>query len=331
MNAATDIYGCLVVGGGITGLTAAQTLKAGGLSPLVLEADTHPGGRIATERVADALFDTGAQFITVRDPVFSEMVERWQRNGIAAEWCRGFADERGEWYMDGHPRYRGIYGMAHISSSLAAGVEVRTSARVVMLVRENNMWAAVLANDDSVRAHNVLIALPVPEMLKLDVDNAFGMPADLHRRLEGLAYASCITLLVLLADSGRVPPPGGLDIHGEPVHWIADNHLKGISTRRGALTIHAGPAFSRKHWDDGNDTVNAMMLEAVKPFISSDVVRTEVRYWRYAHPLENIKRRCLSSAEQRIALAGDVFGDSRVEGAVLSGKAAAEAVLRFSP
>lgn len=53
----------LVVGAGLSGLTAARTVLQAGLTPLILEADTRVGGRILTEELAGLPMELGAQWI----------------------------------------------------------------------------------------------------------------------------------------------------------------------------------------------------------------------------------------------------------------------------
>ncbi|VEG58289.1 amine oxidase [Mycolicibacterium aurum] len=53
----------IVVGAGLSGLTAARTVLAAGLTPLILEADTRVGGRILTEQLAGLPMELGAQWI----------------------------------------------------------------------------------------------------------------------------------------------------------------------------------------------------------------------------------------------------------------------------
>ena len=122
---------CIVVGAGISGLLAAEALKAEGWDVTVLDKGRGVGGRMATRRVGGGTFDHGAQFFTVRDARFSGLVEGWLGTGAAAEWSRGFADAEGRPNEDGHPRYRGARGMTSIPKHVASGLDVRTGERAV--------------------------------------------------------------------------------------------------------------------------------------------------------------------------------------------------------
>ncbi len=75
-----------VVGAGISGLLLASALRARGESVIVLEKSRGMGGRLATKRVGNAVFDQGAQFFTAKDSRFSELVAHWQARGVVTHW-----------------------------------------------------------------------------------------------------------------------------------------------------------------------------------------------------------------------------------------------------
>lgn len=53
----------IVIGGGLAGLAAARTLAAAGVTPVVLEANSEVGGRVATDEVDGFLLDRGFQVL----------------------------------------------------------------------------------------------------------------------------------------------------------------------------------------------------------------------------------------------------------------------------
>ncbi|KAJ4932933.1 hypothetical protein JOQ06_029771, partial [Pogonophryne albipinna] len=64
MTAASNTYDVVVVGGGISGLSAAKLLKANGLTPVVLEARDRVGGRTFTVRNKETKWvDLGGAYI----------------------------------------------------------------------------------------------------------------------------------------------------------------------------------------------------------------------------------------------------------------------------
>jgi predicted NAD/FAD-dependent oxidoreductase len=83
----------LIVGAGVAGLLAAHELRANGHDVLLVDKGHQPGGRLATRRVGDATFDTGAQFLTVRDPRVAVHLAAWLDAGVAREWFRGSPDD----------------------------------------------------------------------------------------------------------------------------------------------------------------------------------------------------------------------------------------------
>ena len=68
---------CVIVGAGISGLLAANTLKQEAWTVTVLDKGRAVGGRMATRRVGEGTFDHGAQFFTVRGERFANLVEGW--------------------------------------------------------------------------------------------------------------------------------------------------------------------------------------------------------------------------------------------------------------
>jgi predicted NAD/FAD-dependent oxidoreductase len=66
-NQFTDV---LIIGAGMSGMAAASELSRAGLRVMVVDKGRAVGGRMASRRIGEAVFDHGAQFITARSDQF---------------------------------------------------------------------------------------------------------------------------------------------------------------------------------------------------------------------------------------------------------------------
>jgi renalase len=321
---------CIVVGAGVCGLVAASELQAAGWQVTVLEAGREVGGRMATRHVGGGTFDHGAQFFTVRSGRFNRLVAGWMEAGVVEEWSRGFADAEGRHDPDGYPRYRGSEGMSSVPRHLARNLEVRTGEQVAEVRLRDGVWEA-RAESGTRQTAALLLTAPVPQSLALVRTGAFELPDEIRHALENIAYDPCLALMALLDGPACVPEPGGAQIKGEPLDWIGDNQRKGISGAP-AITVHAGPGWSREHFEADEAEITASLLSFAGEWLGTDlaskVLQTSISRWRYSwvtrpHP----KPHLLASEDPPLLFAGDAFGGAKVEGAALSGLAAADRVL----
>jgi renalase len=331
VNASGKAKTCLIVGAGISGLLAANTLQREGWDVTVLERDHGVGGRMATRRVGGGTFDHGAQFFTVRGDRFSDLVEGWLDVGAATEWSRGFADADGRLNEDGHPRYRGARGMTSIPKYLARDLDVRTGEKAVRVDTRAGGWEVACESGLRLEASALLLAIPVPQALELATSGDYRLPASGRQKLEAVSYGPCLALMVLLDVPADMPGPGGMQVKGEPLDWIGDNQLKGISDLP-AITIHAGPEWSSAHFEDGEADIQQQLLSFAADRLGTDlatrVIDTSLARWRYSWVTNTHPENFLAASEDPTLLfCGDAFGQPKVEGAALSGLAAADHLL----
>ena len=322
---------CVVVGAGISGLLAAKALNESGWAVTVLDKSRGVGGRMATRRVGEGTFDHGAQFFTVRGERFANLVEGWLRAGVATEWTRGFADAEGQPNEDGHPRYRGSEGMTSIPKHIAQGLDVRTSERVVGVDDGDDGWEIECESGMRVAGGALVLGVPVQQALDLTSSGSYTLPDGARRQLEAVSYNPCLALMILLGDSTGVPEPGGMQIKSEPLDWICDNRRKGISEAP-AVTVHAGPEWSRSHFEDDETEITESMISRASDHLGTDLasatVETSLARWRFSWVKNPHPEPCLvASDDPPLLFCGDAFGQPKVEGAALSGLAAADRLL----
>ncbi len=308
----------IVVGAGLAGLSAAGALRDGGHTVTVFDKGRGPGGRVATRRIGAATIDHGAQFFTARDDEFAALVAGWRDAGLVSEWCRGFTDP-----PDGHPRYVVRGGMNALPKHLAAGLDVRCSSLVFGVHRTPAGFSVQLDDASTHPADALVVTCPLSQTFGLILSADVVMPEALWRT----DYDRTIALLAVLDGPSGVPPPGGVQ-GADGFTFIGDNMAKGISAVP-ALTFHAEPAWSDAHWDDPADEAHRQLLASAAPWIGdARVVDSQVKRWRFATPRTIWPERCWrADTAAPLVVAGDAFAGPRVEGAVLSGLAAARSVM----
>lgn len=325
----------VVVGAGVSGLVAAGRLQATGHRVTVLDKGRSPGGRLATRRLdtpaGTARFDHGAQFFTVRSDELRLLVRAWVGQGLVREWCRGFgrgSADAGSPTGDGYPRYVVEGGMTALAKHLASGLDVRCSS-LVFAVRPgaDAAWSVALDDGSALAADAVVLTCPLPQSWSLLVTAGVEVPESLL----GIEYDRTIGLLAALDGASAVPAPGGVQDPDEVFSWIGDNVAKGVSVVP-ALTFHAGAAWSEAHWDDDVAALEEQLRVAARPWLgAASIVAAQVKKWRFATPRTVWPDPCWvggrEGASSSVVLAGDAFAGPRVEGALLSGLAAADALL----
>jgi predicted NAD/FAD-dependent oxidoreductase len=325
----------LIIGAGITGLTAAAELAALGKNVLVLDKGRSVGGRLATRRVGEGIADTGAQFFTTRAPEFEAKVAEWVAEGLVFEWSRGWSDGSLATVREGHPRYAVRGGMNQLAKRLAQGVPVRLLQVITTIRRVPGGWQVELANGESQTARALLLTPPVPQSLELLDEGGVALPFDAREGLNKVDYDPCVVGLFTLSRPIDLPSPGAVQRPHANLFWVADNQRKGISPHAIVLTAQASPNYSRALWSADDDTIIKSMKLDLMPFLGerTSVLGAEVKRWRYAAPNRLYPEPALLARVPLtehdvapLAFAGDGFGAARVEGAYLSGLAAARAL-----
>jgi len=312
-----------IVGGGLAGLMAARSLRERGHEVVLFDKGRSPGGRLATRRIAGAVLDHGAQFFTVRSDAFEALVGAWRAEGLVREWCRGFGHP-----PDGHPRYMVEGGMNALAKHLAADLDVRTET-LVFAVRPNPAggpagWHIVIDDGTVEVVHAAVVTCPLAQSFSLLIDSGIELPTVLR----STEYDRTLALLAVLGGRPAVPDPGGVQNADATFSFIADNQVKCVSPMP-AVTFHANAEWSLAWWDRPLDETHAALRALADPWLGGKaIVESQVKRWRFATPKTIWPDPCwvAEGAPAPLVLAGDAFAGPRVEGAALSGLAAADAL-----
>ncbi|WP_301751335.1 NAD(P)/FAD-dependent oxidoreductase [uncultured Erythrobacter sp.] len=308
----------LIIGGGMAGLSAAAALAAAGQRIIVLDKGRGPGGRMAARRAEiggeQVGFDHGAQYFTAHDPAFLDTVLVWEMAGVAARWPAA-----------GEDAWVGTPGMNSCVKAMAETLDVRWGVRAERLERNSAVWR-IATGDQSFTAATVLVAVPAEQAAVLLAETA----PELAALAASVSSAPCWA--VMAGFNARLPIAA--DTYRSdtgPVSWAARNSAK--PGRSGAETwvIHASPARSRELIDLPKEEVAQFLLAdffAATGAAARAPQHLDAHRWLYALPQALIGEGARFDATLRIGIAGDYLHSARVEGAWLSGRTLAQAVLQ---
>lgn len=304
-----------IIGAGIAGLSAAQSLRAAGARVTLFEKSRGFGGRMSTRRVDGLQFDHGAQYFTAKGAAFKEQVAAWRQSGAAAQWF----DES----------YVGAPGMTAPSHALGAGLDIVTARTATRLTREGGLWRVEDAEGPIEAPGNgafnaLIVAVPAPQAQTLLAS------ADVN--LQGVSearYAPCWALM-LAFDTAHERVASRIKLNEGPISWIArDSDKPGRGVDKETWVVHASPDWTREHIKLTPDEAGAALLGHFRALtgIAAQPVYASAHRWLYALVEQAAGAPCLWNADMQIGACGDWCIGPRVEAAFDSGLAMAQMIL----
>jgi renalase len=307
----------IVVGAGISGIAAARFLRAAGRPVMVLDRGHRIGGRMAVRTADDRPVDIGASYFTVSDPSFREVVDDWQRRGLARPWTDTFHihSDAELTSRQGPMRWAAPRGLRFLVEDLAEGLDIR---------RQQVTQIEPGLRVDQTPAAAVVLAMPDPQAVRL-LDPSF------DTEIAALTDPFQPVLVLTVSWSQRCWPD---DIAGVFVNddatlaWIADDgHRRGDHAP--VLVAHSTPGFAAEHLASPAEAAGPM-LAALQRVLSIDRSPTtsQVHRWTFGKPAAS-RTDTHFLRETLIGLCGDAWSDRpRVESAFTSGTALAAAIER---
>jgi len=315
-----------IIGAGLSGLTAAQLLKNTSHTKL-FDKSRGVGGRMSTRYAGDYEFDHGAQYFTARDLRFQDAVEAAIEQGHVAPWAgRAVYKKDGVMMADtGGDRFVATPRMNSWAKALAQGLDVTLGARVSRLMRANNKWTLVFEDGHKEGGFDHVICA-VPSVQAIDL-----LPKEFSARaaLKAAQMDACFALMIgfeAVHDFGW----DSLRVNNDVNAWLAVNSDKpGRNRAPTTLTVHSAPDWSNEYAQANRDWVQARMETSASVLCGVDVSSAPHRVlhrWLYASVSASPETAILHDPELGLTACGDWCHGGRVEGAYLSGLAAAEAI-----
>jgi predicted NAD/FAD-dependent oxidoreductase len=316
-----------VVGAGLSGLTAARILSDQGHDVVVVEKARGAGGRMSTRREGELRFDHGAQYFTARDPRFQRYVLAWQERGLVESWDASIATI-GERARTGPPkstqRFVAVPGMNAICKEISSELpDCRFGWQLESVRQSDCSWILTFSDNNRIEC-DVLLMTTAPEQSRMLLNDP-----EVDSLIKDVKMLPCWALM-LSVDTPLFAEHDAAFVNCGPLSWIAAQHSRPGRPPANAWVLHASPEWSMQHLEEEPETVQRKLLNAVRelpiarPF---GVVSAVAHRWRYALADNPLDCGALWLENKQLVLAGDWCHGSRVEGAFLSGAAAAGRVM----
>ncbi|KAM6577050.1 hypothetical protein CsatB_028887 [Cannabis sativa] len=347
-----------IIGGGMAGLLCALNLEKRGVRSTVFDTGVHGlGGRMGT-RVIDPqplIFDHAAQFFSVSDPRFAELVQGWSDGGLVQQWQGTVGElEHGGQFLpltSSPPKYVATNGMRFLADSILSQtsmVDVMRPCWISKLEPYNGMWylsengkpkgkfdAIVIAHNG--KCANRLLALS-------------GLPL-IAKQMKRLELSSIWALLAAFDDPLLVPERDGLSFEGafvkgvDSVSWMANNTKKLLGSNSDGpdcWTFLSTAAYGKHNKVPQENIPNATaervkagMLEGVEDALGlargslQKPSYTRLQLWGAALPTNTPGIPCIFDPYGRAGICGDWLLGSSMESAALSGMALANHIADY--
>ncbi|WP_132058038.1 NAD(P)/FAD-dependent oxidoreductase [Halorussus amylolyticus] len=332
-----------VVGAGVAGLGAAYALRDADADVTVFERRESVGGRAATRRRDECVYDVGANYLKSDSERVSRLVREELADGLAevegAVWTFDAEGEISPGRDDDAPKWTYREGVAALGERLrdAGGATVRLGTEVTGLSREDEDWRIETADTTPETADAVVLTPPAPATAGL-LDRARwddSRREALRDEISSVSYRTILT--VALRYDRPIDRPFYALVNTDKAHdlgWVAREECKPghVPDGESLLVVQPSPEWSAARHDDADDEIaeaaadrTADLLDdhALRSFDWADVVR-----WQNALPDSGADRGALArAADADLFFAGDwVAGEGRLHAALESGLEAGERV-----
>lgn len=215
--------------------------------------------------------------------------------------------------------------MTAIARHLAAELPLRLDTRIVELKRVAGCWKLVdAAGHELGPFEQLIVSLPAPQTAELLADHPLAAEA------RAVPMSPCWAVLVAFETALEVSWDGAF-VHDSALAWMARNSSKpGRDAARDCWVLHAAPEWSATNRESPRAWVATTLLAELAGLSGRPLPPTlylEAHRWLYSAPVPSLDRLALFDPATGLAVCGDWLAGGRMEGAWLSGQAAAACLL----
>ena len=310
-----------VIGAGLAGTTIASKMKSK-FDVKIFEKSMAVGGRMSTRKETPFIFDHGAQFFKIKTTDFKNFLSELFAQQIIQPWNFRLAYFDGQYlnkikFINDEDRFFvGVPNMDSIIKYLSNNCNVILNTKIKRIVKENNKWNLYDQNKKSYGFYDwVVLSLPAQQSLELITEEISFYPLVKKIKMKG-----CFSLMIGMNKSLNLKYDAAL-IENEDIVWLASNNSKPCRINNYSLLINSSYEYASQNMHTSKERVLTHLINISSKLIDYDLLKSnmiKIHQWKYVEakcsPTENF----FVDHKEKVAVCGDWFVNSRVEGAFLS-------------
>ena len=310
-----------VIGAGISGLALANKLKKH-FEVVVFEKSRGYGGRVATRRAGEFIFDHGAQFFKVKTDEFREYIKPMIDQGVVDIWKARFVEidngkiTNNRIWGDDPSNYIGTPSMNSIGKYMADGLDVRLSDKVAN-VAQGTKWELYDEAGANIGEFDwVVSAIPPKQVIEMIPD-----VINLYSKISSYEMLACYSLMLGYEEKMDIGFDAAL-IKGADISWLSVNSSKLPGANNTTFLIHSTNKWASQNIDRDRDWVKGYLcneLSNLVPIKTESANYVGLQGWRYANIKKQNNIEFFLDKDNKFGLCGDWFVQGRIEAAYLSG------------
>ncbi|MCP4188797.1 MAG: NAD(P)-binding protein [Gammaproteobacteria bacterium] len=319
-----------IIGAGLAGLTCGAALKGLGPHVKVFEKSIFPGGRLNHFRAGDYEFNHGAQYFTVSNPLFQNIVSAWQSDNIVRLWDGWIVELQKGQISNSDMTTQRFVGHPHmqiITEKLAENCDVQYSSNICEMEKQSDGgWRLFNERGDYLGAYDVVILATAAHETAILCNQS----PKIKQLAEAVEMTVCWSGMFAFENKLDIPYDAAY-VLDSPLSWISRYQMFEPKTEADCWVLHASPEWSQQYVASFRGRVMHALLDAF--WEAADIeaqkpMSTSVHCWKHAAPINPIDEDSLFVTEDSIGACGDWCTSPRVEGAVLSGFSMADRVMK---
>lgn len=320
-----------IIGAGLAGLTCGSALRGLVSDIKIFEKSVFPGGRVSRFLAGDNEFNHGAQFFTVNNPLFWNIVSAWQTEGVVRSWDGWVVELQQGQIINSDlatQRFIGVPRMQMIAENMAQRCNLATSTNISELEPQSEGgWRLFNERGDYQGVYDIVIIATAAHQ----VSELCRSVPEICNLAEDVDMTVCWSGMMAFERRLNIPYDAAF-VLDSPLSWISRYQSTQSEDGADCWVLHASPEWSQQYAASFRGRVMHALLDAFWEATDLEPKKpasASVHCWKHAAPINPISEDSLFVESQAIGACGDWCTAPRIEGAVLSGFSMADRVMKY--